>query len=484
MKITFIYVLLAIVAIISALYLSWPEEIDAPDFKGEALFEEYETETIREIELTTINKESGARELVTLQKGSDVWTIKERFGYHAGNTPKITNLTASLLDREIFDAPTDQQSDWEGFGVVDPTSEQAKSLEGYGDRLDLKDYRGDVKASLIVGKQVSGNQAQRFVRIPGQPLVYMIEFDYSLLTTDFAEWVDHNVLQLEHLGLRRQGKKLAQVQIHSYIIDTGSENPGGENSEGEDATEGETQESQDAEPKRRDIYRSVFDFGEEKWNHVSTEVVDGTGKMSELSDEQTKRFSTSRLEQFRGRLVFLPFTNVQKISSSVSNILKKTQIESGDLASLKAMEGFGIFVSESESGEIEFESSSGHLVVKTLEGVMYQVMFGNIVQDQGADSGIKKWMVIRASVDLTQIPEIPPLGDDASEDEKVSYQANVKARQQQLDTAVESVKSANEEFSKWLYVVNEDYLGEMRPDLELIFPAITPATQPAGPQNN
>ena len=484
MKITFVYVLLAIVAIISALYLSWPEEIDEPNFKGEPLFEEYETETIREIELTTINKESGAKEVVTLQKGSDVWTIKERFGYHAGNTPKITNLTASLLDCEIFDAPTDQQSDWEEFGVVDPTSEQAKSLEGYGDRLDLKDYRGDVKASLIVGKQVSGNQAQRFVRKPGQPLVYMIEFDYSLLTTDFAEWVDHNILKLEHLGLRRQGKKLTQIQIHSYIIDTVRDNPGGGNSEGENSTEVEAQESQDAVPERRDLYRSVFDFGEEKWNHVSTDAIDGTGKMSKLSNEQTKQFSTSRLEQIRGRLVFLPFTNVQKVPSSLSNILKKTQIESGDLESLKAMEGFGIFVNKSDSGEIEFESSSGHLIVKTLEGVMYQVMFGSIVQEQGANSGIKKWMVIRAAVDLSQIPEIPPLSDDASEDEKVSYQANVKARKQQLDAAIESVKSANEEFSQWLYVVNEDYLGEMRPELELVFPAITPAIQPAGPQNN
>ena len=466
MKITAVYLLLAIIAVAASLFLSWPEETEGnrPE-EGDPLFEEYDPEVITEIELITFNGELNTREQVTLEKKRDIWTIREKSGYHASNTPKITQLTDSLKDRTIFEAPSDQQSDWEEFGVVDPKNEQAQSPGSYGSRLEFKDYNGNEVASLIIGKQVEGNPAQRFVRKPGKPLIYMIEYDYRLLSTDFAGWIDHNILELENKSISRAGKQVSQLQIHSYIINTGGDGTAGNST-----------------PQRKDLYRTEFDFADEQWKHVSTERVDPTGQMAKLTAEQTQQFSIARLQQLHRMLAILPFTNVQQLPTNVTNTLKNREIPTGDIAALKPLEAYGFYFKDAEGGVITSQSSNGHLVVRTVDGVMYRIMFGNIITDQSADSGLKHWMLVRAEIDESMFPEVPAPGDGATEQEKLDFQSNQRARKQKLDAATEIVNKANNEYSQWLYVVEEQYFNDMRPELEMIFPAVNQVGLPAGPQ--
>lgn len=466
MKITAVYLLLAIIAVAASLFLSWPDETGvAGPGDGDPLFEEYDSEVITEIELITLNEELNTREQITLEKKRDIWTIREKSGYHASNTPKITQLTDSLKDRTIFEAPSDQQSDWEEFGVVDPKTEQAQTPDSYGSRLEFKDYNGNEVASLIIGKQVEGNPAQRFVRKPGKPLIYMIEYDYRLLSTDFAGWVSHNILELENKSMSQPGKQISKLEINSYIINTSS-----------DETSGNTT------PQRKDLYRTEFDFADEQWKHVATERVDPTGQMAKLTTEQTQQFSIARLQLLHRMLVVLPFTNVLQVPTSVTNTLKNREIPSADVATLKPLEAYGFYFKDGDSGAITSESSNGHLVIHTVDGVKYRIMFGNIITDQSADSGLKHWMLVRAEIDDSMFQEIPAPGEDASEQEKLDFQSNQRARKQKLDAATEIVNEANNEYSQWLYVVEEQYFNDMRPELEMIFPAVNQVGLPAGPQ--
>lgn len=462
MKITAVYLLLAIIAVTASVYVSRSDQNATENKKiGENLFEQYAPEEITTIELIQVDQETKSPERLTLQKGrSNVWSIKEKFDYHAGNTSMITAIADSLLDRKIYATPSDEQSDWEEYGVVDPASEQSQSPDGYGTRLELKNYQDNTVASLIIGKQVQDNASQRFVRIPGQPLIYMIDYDTRLLSTEFAQWVDPNLMDLYFPGMRAVGNELTSIEIHNYRISM------------PESDQGEANNTTAATPQKQPIYNAIFELANTRWQLVSAEIIGKEGKLAPLSDDQKAKFSPALLNELGRYIVLLPFDDVQQIGKSVAELLATVPIGPAEATKLKELKRLGFYFDASEENGQSIESSNGHLLVRTKQGIQYRILLGNLKSNTDIQSGIQHWMLVRAEIDQSQFAAIAEPEEGASEEKLAEYKSNVKAREDKLKNATDAVTEANKQLTQWLYSIDQKFVDRLRPDLEALFPGL------------
>src|SRR6185295_15012033 len=78
-----------------------------------------------------------------------------------------------------------------------------------GTRVTMWDDQNTALADLIVGKPVRDQEGQRYVRLAGQDVVYVIEIDPAKLSTSFEDWIEKDLLKLHSYDLQ-------QVQIKDY----------------------------------------------------------------------------------------------------------------------------------------------------------------------------------------------------------------------------------------------------------------------------
>ena len=67
----------------------------------------------------------------------------------------------------------------------------------------MTDADDDELVDMIIGKGVKDNPTQRFVRRSNQDVVYVVELDPTKLSTDFADWIEDDLLKLDAMDLRK-----------------------------------------------------------------------------------------------------------------------------------------------------------------------------------------------------------------------------------------------------------------------------------------
>jgi len=127
---------------------------------------------------------------------------------------------------------SEESSDSEAFldkGVVDPSKyESTTDRSALGTKLILEDHKGRRIADLIVGSSLNDDDKatkNHFVRVPGQPTVYQVEFNKPSLTTDFTNWVNSDLF-----GFKQRAAAYAPgvIGIDDYRISLESLASGGE----------------------------------------------------------------------------------------------------------------------------------------------------------------------------------------------------------------------------------------------------------------
>ena len=140
-----------------------------------------------------------------------LWSIPSKDNYPADAAKQMAEAATSLMDRKILGVVSNNAGEHEQYGVIDPLG--AKLERGPEGRRHAGDDvgRGECKpvVDLIVGKAVRDAEKQRYVRLAGQDVVYVIEIDPSKLSTRFEDWIEKDLLKLQRLDLQ-------QVQIKDY----------------------------------------------------------------------------------------------------------------------------------------------------------------------------------------------------------------------------------------------------------------------------
>ncbi|MDZ7309621.1 MAG: DUF4340 domain-containing protein, partial [candidate division KSB1 bacterium] len=163
------------------------------------------------LEVIDYDEATGSARPFKVQLKDGKWTIPSHHNYPADGKDRLAKTAAAVIDIRKDDFRSDNISDHEACGVVDPLDEKAVSLKGRGKRVTLKGASEQVLADFIIGKPVEGRDGFRFVRVPGQKRVYAVRMNIDI-STKFSDWIESDLLQVNRDDIK-------QVVLRDYSID-------------------------------------------------------------------------------------------------------------------------------------------------------------------------------------------------------------------------------------------------------------------------
>ena len=200
---TLIFLGVAVVAIALAWFVhagSQPDELAAFAKIGTEFYPEFDDPTASGL-LEIIDYDESTQETRTFkveyEKGK--WRIPSHYGYPADAEDRIEKAAASLIGITRKALAGRRENSHERFGVLAPPEDDDADegpLEGIGQRIILKDKKGNLLADYILGKRVAGQENLYFVRASGEKETYHAEIDLDV-STKFADWIEKDLLKLD-----------------------------------------------------------------------------------------------------------------------------------------------------------------------------------------------------------------------------------------------------------------------------------------------
>ena len=432
-KKTIIFVGVAVGLVLLA-FIFAPKRITPDAFldQGEAFFPEFtDPNEATTLEVMEFDETTGSPKAfkVTFENGR--WTIPSHHNYPADGKDRLAKTAAGVIGIVKDDFRSNNASDYETLGVIDPLEPTAGS-KGRGKRVTIKGAGGKVLADFIIGKQVEQRSKLRFVRLPDQKQVYAVRMDIDL-STRFEDWIETDLLQLTK-------DEIKSVVLNDYKINERTRSV-----------------------ERRDNVQ--LDLKEDKWSArgmKNNQQVDST-LMSEL---------LSTLDE-------LTIVGVRPKPEGLSESLKKDDsaatISQSDVRSLQSK---GYYFTQ----DGQLMSNEGELLVHTDRGVIYTLRFGEVVHgsglavsagsdetftDQTAAAAQNRYLFVSAEFDQSAFSE-PPKPDNTtflkksdslwSADDKKN-KALYDAHNQwgrKVEQGSETVRELNDRFADWYFVISSD----------------------------
>lgn len=473
----------AIISGIAATFYPWPEVVVESDLVGKPLFEAFDASSVRSISIIKYDSDRNGLDRIELRRSGEKWLIPAKQNFIANNARQIS-LAVNSLNGKVLENRSSDQQDHVLYGVVDPLEfESATNRKSLGTKVILQDRNNRELASLIVGDSPRNESQQlatkHFVRIPGQPNVYVMEVSTDSLVTDFPRWVNSDLL-----GAASQ-IPIETIEIKNYRLDA-------EKLSVESATD------------LRWIYRCVTNVSkktrtlevpaqsaQESDDDSDKQTKSGDNGLAEIELTPENNAQLQQLGLFLGNIIF---TDVQRKSPPAAAILKQRAAKkSTDLDSLAK---FGFVATDSKSKKdfgLQFKSLGGEVVFRTTDGVAITILIGAIVENSTAvNLSLNHYVMLYATVDESLLPE-PKRSepneeetksddaeksdavkddaiaeqDNAAEKDEKAYLRLVAAREAKLKAATQRAAELNQAYADWYYIVSESIINGLRPDLTI-----------------
>ena len=430
-------VLLSVIAVLTA-----PRNVvpDAFADRGEPFFPEFQDPNLAtSLEVIEFDEATASAQPFKVAFEGGRWTIPSHHGYVADGKDRLARTAAGVIGIKKDDFRSDNVSDHEAAGVIDPLDETSTTLKGRGKRVTLKGADGQILADFIVGKQPEGRTGHRFVRIPDQKRVYAAKMDVDL-STKFEDWIEKDLLVVEKSRLNR-------VVLKDYSIDerTGFVN-------------------------QRDVVTLRKDGSD--WGIDRTPA--------------GKEFDTFKVNSLLTAIDDLSIVGVRPkpagLSASLGRAEGASPITQADQLSLQSKGYYFTRTGALMSNEGELQASSD-------DGIEWTLRFGEIVygsgeavtagtdasDDESAGPGENRYLFITASFDPKLLDEPQQAGnlafqdkeDDALTDEdrenKRLHDAH-DAWKESVEQAREKAQELNARFASWYYVISSSSFDKVRLD--------------------
>jgi hypothetical protein len=433
-----IVVVAVALAILALIFTSRRITPDAFLDQGQPFFPEFtDPNTAITLEVIDFNEATGAARPFKVTFSGGRWTIPSHHDYPADGKDRLARTAAGVIDIKKDDFRSDNISDHEACGVIDPLDETA-GLTGRGQRVTIKGDNEQVLADFIIGLPVENREGFRFVRVPEQKRVYAARMDIDI-STEFKDWIEADLLQVDK-------NKIDRVELRDYSIN----------------------ERTGSVQQRDDLILNLKD-GEWKANKMkSTQQVDSTEMQTVLTT-----------------LDELTIVGVRPKPEGLSASLKKSSegqaISQSDVRSLQSR-GFYF----TRDGRLL--SNEGELQVHTKGGVSYTLRFGEVVYGSGlavtagveVDSGKvqssaaqNRFLFITTDFDEAAFPEPQKpvntgflkkpdsLWTDEDRDNKTLQDTHVRW-QRDVENGRRISDELNNRFSDWYYVISADSFQKLR----------------------
>jgi len=422
---------------LAAALLAWltaPSPAAPDDFldRGEAFFPDFvDPNAATTLEVIEFDEETGAAIPFKVTFKDGVWTIPSHHDYPADGKDRLAKTAAGVIGIRKDEFRTDNVSDHEACGVIDPLDEGTASLKGRGKRVTLRGENDQILADFIVGRPLEQRPGYRFVRIPDQKRVYVAKMDIDR-STRFEDWIERDLLQVSR-------DEIDEVVLKDYSID---------------------------ETSRRVNQRDV----------VFLERNGGTWSADGM--KSTQEIDTTKMNALLGALDDLKIVGVRPKPAGLSAKLRR--VEGGmevTQADLRSLQSRGYYFSRDGA----LLSNEGEIEARSTPGVLYTLRFGEIVygsgetvsagsqeeQDAGQGPGENRYLFITTEFEESLFPEPPSPTSFAFESKPENEWTDDDRANKGLNDAheewrrkVEGGRSLSERlnarFAGWYYVISAD----------------------------
>ena len=330
------------------------------------------------------------------------------------------------------------------FNQIDNYFDLNKQI-GFGTLISITDEKNN-EFSLIIGEEVGENQssdgtvgaALHLVRIPGEDAVFVAEIDVDTFTTEFTDWINDDLLDLDSIDVR-------QLSIHDYTSFKRTE--------------------------------SSLGITERLQVQIDWNVEEGIWSLSQmlefLGNDQVpvetvlnidEELNADRLNTLQDAIDNLKISDVRRKPAGLGADLKiNSRIFDPESRVDLERRGFFLVNARDGSGDQELLCANGELHISTEQGIKYLLRFGSEVAD---GDEILRHMFVTTRLDKQLLPE-PELADlpDVDPDDELTQQAYdavkrnndllIEDHAQRIKDAEERVEDLNSRFADWYYLISE-----------------------------
>src|SRR4051794_22879411 len=394
-------------------------ELDQNTLVGKNLTDKFDSpDAAKRLRIVRFDQDTGRAQQFEVAEQNGLWTIPSKNGYPADAARQMAEASTSLMDRKIISVVSNNAGDHEEYGVIDPLAPKLEpGQKGVGTRVTMSDSTGKPLVDLIVGKGVRDAEKQRYARIAGQDVVYVIEIDPSKLSTKFEDWIEKDLLKLHAWDLQ-------QVLIKDYSAEL---------------TPVMTQDGLRFQPTwdPRSEMTLAYNDTDAKWNPIKLTAFDPKkGAQVDFTLGKDEELNEESLNAMKSALEDLKIVEGVHKPQGLSNDLKAGQdfMKNRDMLKELASKGFTPAVTK-QGGTLELISSDGEVITKMKNGTQYVLRFGNLTNDAGGgqdkeekaaakdakvdakkgDKGVNRYLFVMAQFDesavkrpeLQKLPELP-----------------------------------------------------------------------------
>src|SRR6476660_9392014 len=350
-------------------------ELDKETLVGKNLTEKFSSpEVAKRLRVVRFDDDTSKPREFEVAEQNGLWSIPSKDNYPADAARQMAEAATSLMDRKILGVVSSNAGDHEQYGVIDPMQPKLDAgQKGVGTRVTMSDEAGKPVVDLIVGKAVRDAEKQRYVRLTGQDVVYVIEIDPSKLSTSFEDWIEKDLLKLHSYDLQ-------QVQIKDYSAEL---------------VPVMTPEGPRFRPTwdpHADMTLNYADTPEAKWNVGKLRVFDPKkGDYADTTLAADEELNDETLNALKSALEDLKIVDVVHKPDGLSNDLKAGAdfMKNDQRLRQLASKGFTPAVTK-EGGPLELVSSFGEAIATMKNGTKYVLRFGNLTDVTGGQGKDEK----------------------------------------------------------------------------------------------
>ncbi len=363
--------------------------------KGKPLFEKF-SDPLTAASLKILRYDSPKEDYVDFEVARDrkvgLWTIPSHESYPADAGKQMSDAANLFVGLKVLDIASEKKTEQTLFGVVEPNKQNAdKGGEGVGMLVQMKDEKGNMLADVIIGKEI--DKKKRYVRVPSEDVIYVVELDTAPLSTDFKQWIEPDLLKLSSNDIETLG-------IRDYQIIT-------------------TQQGLALSRNYEADLNFATSSGQWQPVRITSFESDPPNEKALTPDEQ---LNATKLNEIKSTLDNLKIADVIKKPAGLAADLKGDSNLLKNSESLMSLQRRGFFPNPNQKGgdSIEFYSKSGELVVTLKDGVQYLLRFGGAAgaeinavdttetKEEGKAEetvSINRFMLVTTRVDESKFPQ-------------------------------------------------------------------------------
>ncbi len=422
---------------------STEEEVNRP------LFEEFQDPLqAQSMEITRYDSERAEIRTFQVANTPEGWQINSKGGYPADATEQMSKAATALVDLNVLRIVSDSPGQHAEYGVVEPTTSAASATaEGVGQLVTIRGASDKVLANLIIGVADKEKTELRYVRIPGRDRVYLVNLDPSVFSTEFADWIEKDLLKLNPFDVQA-------LRFRNYTLQIA----GGS---GLFLPEMDATVRYDSESSEWSLVELKEPPEDQPTQLVQTSLPDG----HQLNSEQ--------LNTLRNSLDDLTIVDVyrkpQRLAAALQSDQSLQQLTAEDLPTL-VRNGFYPTTLPGDS-EAQIVGINGELVIETQDAIRYRLLFGG--EQLGGEDRNQKQRFLFVQTELVEdmlpqpeLQEVPEIDEGEDQDVEAQaqrreeiLQANDRAMneyRERLNNARRKMFELNARFAQWYYVVAEE----------------------------